>query len=116
MRRLLVVLALVLGTAVPAGAAEQPAGAPTAAPVAAPTAADGWEQPKAYEQLTQREREREMQAQQWQGPSGFWTSPHKSAHGAYRYRMMGIGAALLLAMALVIVRLIRRANAERTAR
>ncbi len=114
MRRsvVLVALALVLGIAAPAGAES----IPVAAPVAAPTEADGWEQPKAYEQLSQREREREMQAQQWQGPSGFWTSPHKSEHGAYRYRMMGIGAVLLLGMGWLMLRLIRRANAERTAR
>lgn len=113
MRRALVILALVLATAAPAVAEDLPGQAP---PVAAPTAADGWEQPKSYEQLSQREREREMQAQNWQGPSGFWTSPHKSEHGAYRYRMMGIGIVLLLGTGWLMLRLIRRANAERTTR
>ena len=112
MRCSVIFFALALVIAAPAAAES----VPVAAPVAAPTEADGWEQPKSYEQLSQREREREMQAQQWQGPSGFWTSPHKSEHGAYRYRMMGIGAVLLLGMGWLMLRLIRRANAERTAR
>ena len=97
MRRSILVLLLVLGTAAPAFAQES-------------------ELPRAYESLDRREREREMQAQKWEGPSGFWTSPHKSKHGAYRYRMMGIGAVLLLGMGLLTYRLIKRANAERATR
>lgn len=85
-----------------------------AAPVYAQQAGD--EQPRAYESLDQREREREMQAQQWKGPSGMWTSPHKSKGGPYRFRLMGIGAVLLLGMGLVTYRLIKRANADRLAR
>jgi hypothetical protein len=79
-------------------------------------AQEGDEVPRAYESLSQREKERELQAQEWQGPSGMWTSPHKAKHGAYRYRLMGIGAVLLLGMGFVMFRMIRKANAERAAR
>lgn len=75
---------------------------------AAAWAQAGDEVPRAYESLNQREREREMQAQKWSGPSGFWTSPHKSKHGAYRYRMMAIGAVLLLGMGGFTVWLVRK--------
>ena len=74
------------------------------------------DKPKAWDSLSQRDKEREMQAQQWQGPSGFWTSPHKAMHGAYRYRLMGIGAALLLVTGLLLYRLIKKANADRASR
>ena len=85
--------------------------------VATPVAAQpGDDVPRSYESLNQRERERELQQTQWRGPSGFWTSPHKSKHGAYRYRMMGVGAVLLLGMGLVTYRLVRKASAERSAR
>lgn len=74
------------------------------------------ETPRAYDSLDQRDKEREMQAQHWEGPSGMWTSPHKAKGGAYRYRLMGIGAVLLVGMGIFMVRLIKRANAERAAR
>jgi hypothetical protein len=99
MRRFVLVLALVLGFALPVYAQQA-----------------GDEQPRSYESLSKREREREMQAQQWKGPSGMWTSPHAAKGGAYRYRMMGIGAVLLLGMGLLTYRLIKRANAQRIAR
>jgi hypothetical protein len=98
MRRFVLLFVLAFGTVAPAFAQEAA------------------EQPRAYELLNQRERERELQAQKWEGPSGFWTSPHKSKHGAYRYRMMGIGAVLLLGMGLLTYRLIKRANADRASR
>lgn len=100
--RLLVTLVLLFGAA-----------GPVAAQVGGPAPI---EKPKPLDELSQKEIEREMQQQKWQGPSGFWTSPHRSEHGAYRYRLMGIGAALLLGMGLVTLRLIRRANAARSTR
>lgn len=74
------------------------------------------EKPQPWNSLSQRDKEREMQAQEWQGPSGFWTSPHKATHGAYRYRLMGIGGALLLITGLLVYRLIKKANDERNRR
>ena len=74
------------------------------------------EKPQPWNSMSQRDKEREMQAQEWQGPSGFWTSPHKATHGAYRYRLMGIGAALLLITGLLLYRLIKKANNERASR
>ena len=97
MQRLVLVLVLAFGAA--PGAFAQTAGP-----------AESIEEPRRLDTMSQRDREREMQATQWQGPSGFWTSPHKSEHGAYRYRLMGIGAVLLLGMGLLTLRLIRRAR------
>ena len=71
---------------------------------------------RAYDSLSQKEKEHELQAQQWKGPSGMWTSPHPAKGGAYRYRMMGIGVVLLVGMGYLMFRLIKRANAERAAR
>jgi hypothetical protein len=74
----------------------------------APAFAQPLEAPRDYEKMSQRDREREMQASQWQGPSGFWTSPHASEHGAYRYRLLGIGVVVMLATGLLTWRLIKR--------
>lgn len=41
-------------------------------------------------------------------PSGFWTSPRPARGGAYRYRMLGIGVALLALTGLVTLRVLRR--------
>jgi hypothetical protein len=91
MRRALLVLSLVLGFAAPAFAQQE-----------------GEDQPRAYDSMTQREREREMQAQQWKGPSGMWTSPHKAKGGAYRYRLMGIGIVIMGGMGLLMYRLLKK--------
>jgi hypothetical protein len=99
MPRLLIVLVLALGVGTAFAQEAQPD-----------------ELPRRLDSMSQREREREMQAQQWQGPSGFWTSPHKSTHGAYRYRLMGIGAVLLIGTGLLMYRLIRKANVDRRRR
>ena len=49
-------------------------------------------------------------------PSGFWTSNRPAVGGAYRWRLLGLGAAIALATGLLMWRAIRRANAERAAR
>lgn len=41
-------------------------------------------------------------------PSGFWTSPRPARGGAYRYRMLGIGAVLLAVTGFVTLRVLRR--------
>ena len=46
-------------------------------------------------------------------PSGFWTSNRPAVGGAYRWRLLGIGAVLASGAGLLMWRLIRRANAER---
>ena len=99
MRRLVLCLVLVFG--IGTAYAEDP---------------DPSEHPTSLNSLTVKEREREMQEQAWQGPSGMWTSPHKAKGGAYRYRMMGVGAILLVGMGYLVFRLIKKANAERAAR
>jgi hypothetical protein len=81
-----------------------------------PAFAQETETPRKLDSLSLREREREILAQQWQGPSGFWTSPYKAKNGAYRYRLMGIGAVLLIGMSYFTVRLIKKANHDRDKR
>lgn len=53
---------------------------------------------------------------QWKGPSGFWTSPYPAKHGAYRYRLLGIGCGLILVTGFVTLRLVKKANAFRAQR
>jgi hypothetical protein len=47
-------------------------------------------------------------------PSGFWTSSRPARNGAYRYRMLGIGVALVLATGWMTVRVVQR-HGRRTA-
>ncbi|MDB4953188.1 MAG: hypothetical protein JWO36_757 [Myxococcales bacterium] len=49
-------------------------------------------------------------------PSGFWTSNRPAEGGAYRWRLLGIGGALVLTTGLLTWRLIKRASASRIAR
>jgi hypothetical protein len=49
-------------------------------------------------------------------PSGFWTNPRPAIGGSYRYRLLGLGCAIALGMGIVILRVVRKANAERAAR
>lgn len=91
MQRLVLVVLLALGVASPALAQEE-------------------EAPRPLDSLTQKDIEREQQQNQWQGPSGFWTSPHRSEHGAYRYRLMGIGLVLMAGTGFLMWRLVRGAR------
>jgi hypothetical protein len=52
----------------------------------------------------------------WKGPSGFWTNPHPAKGGAYRWRMMAVGGGFLLVTGFLMVRLVKKANAERDRR
>ena len=49
-------------------------------------------------------------------PSGFWTSNRPAVGGAYRWRLLGIGVVILAITGYGMLRLIKRANAERAAR
>ena len=49
-------------------------------------------------------------------PSGFWTSNRPAEGGAYRWRLLGIGVGLIGVTGYLMLRLIKRANAERDAR
>ena len=49
-------------------------------------------------------------------PSGFWTSNRPAVGGAYRWRMLGIGVVVAAVTGYGMLRLIKRANAERAAR
>lgn len=48
-------------------------------------------------------------------PSGFWTSNRPAVGGAYRYRLLGLGAVIALVSGGVMWRLVKRASAERIA-
>lgn len=48
-------------------------------------------------------------------PSGFWTSNRPAAGGAYRYRIMGMGALALAITLFFLIRLLRRVSAARPA-
>lgn len=48
-------------------------------------------------------------------PSGFWTSTRPAVGGAYRWRLLGIGVALAAVTGLGMLKLVRRANAQRAA-
>lgn len=49
-------------------------------------------------------------------PSGFWTSNRPAVGGAYRWRLLGIGVVLCAITGFGMLRLVKRANAERAAR
>ena len=74
----------------------------TAASVVALSAARA-EPPNTHEILTER-------------PSGFWTSNRPAVGGAYRWRLLGIGAVIAALTGYGMLRLIKRANAERAGR
>lgn len=67
----------------------------------APTASA--EPPNTHEILTEK-------------PSGFWTSNRPAVGGAYRWRLLGIGGVVLAITGYGMLRLVRRANAERSSR
>ena len=49
-------------------------------------------------------------------PSGFWTSNRPAVGGAYRWRLLGLGAVIAGLTGYGMLRLIRRASAERAGR
>ena len=49
-------------------------------------------------------------------PSGYWTSNRPAVGGAYRWRLLGIGVFLLAVTGYGMLRLVKRASAERSAR
>ena len=49
----------------------------------------------------------------YQRPSGFWTSNRPATNGAYRYRLLGIGVALMGATGFVMLMLVGRADQHR---
>ena len=53
---------------------------------------------------------------EWKGPSGFWTNPRPAKGGAYRWGKMAVGGVVLAFTAFMILRLVKKANAERAAR
>ena len=74
-----------------------------AASAAAWPAPAGAEPPHTHEILSNR-------------PSGFWTSNRPAVGGAYRWRLLGIGVVIAAITGYGMLRLVRRANAERASR
>lgn len=48
-------------------------------------------------------------------PSGFWTSNKPAVGGAYRYRLLGLGAVIVMVAGGLMWRSLKRASAERIA-
>ena len=69
-----------------------------AAAVAAPDA--GAEPPNTHEVIYTR-------------PSGFWTSNRPAVGGAYRWRLLGLGAVIAAGTGYGMLRLVKKANAQR---
>ena len=46
-------------------------------------------------------------------PSGFWTSNRPAVGGSYRWRLLGVGAAVLGITGFFMLRIVRKANAAR---
>jgi hypothetical protein len=68
-----------------------------------PPAAAGAEPPTTHEILSNR-------------PSGFWTSNRPAVGGAYRWRLLGLGVVIAAVTGYGMLRLVRRASAERAGR
>lgn len=49
---------------------------------------------------------------EYRRPSGFWTSTRPATNGAYRYRLLGIGLALIGVTGTAMVVLVGRASAR----
>lgn len=49
-------------------------------------------------------------------PSGFWTSTRPAEGGRYKWRLLGLGVGIAGVTGFFMVRLVRRASAERKAR
>jgi len=115
LRRLL--LSAILATALPAVASAQPAPSDglLATPPAAEPAPGATSMPWAQDpEPGSHMRKPEVRSGR---PSGFWTSTRPAKGGAYRWRILGVGAAVLAVTVFFVVRLLRRAStAPRPAR
>lgn len=69
--------------------------------IAAPVPVASAEPPTTHEVLSTR-------------PSGFWTSNRPSVGGAYRWRLLGLGVVVAAIAGVTMLRLVKRANAQRT--
>ena len=49
-------------------------------------------------------------------PSGFWTSNRPAVGGAYRWRLLGLGVVIAAITGYGMLRLVKRASAERASR
>lgn len=113
MRRLVLFVVLAFAAPVWAGSEGAPAGSETAPaattePAPRPASSTSWSQAP----LTENSQAKP----EWKGPSGFWTNPYPSKGGAYRWRMMAIGGVLFVIMGWLMLRLVKKANAQRAAR
>jgi len=109
---LLVVTAIALAFG---SAAAQPspygAGDPGAAPMTEKEKArvEAWKEAEAYEKATgYKQPERLLDR-----PSGFWTTTRPARGGAYRWRIMAVGAVVLGITVFFVLRLLRRTSQAR---
>ena len=55
------------------------------------------------------------QQEEYRRPSGFWGSTRPAEHGAYRWRLLALGVVIATGTGFAMVRMIRRAAADRAA-
>lgn len=110
----LLVAALAVGVlAAPVEAQPSPYGAGSSEPEpktkAEQAREDAWREAAEYEQRTGlKQPERLLER-----PSGFWTSTRPAKGGAYRWRIMAMGAAALAITIFFVYRLLRRTSSAR---
>lgn len=90
-------------------AAGAPAGPPPAGASAGSAADDAFVVDPAEEPGTVMREPERLQHK----PSGFWTSGRPAVGGAYRYRLLGIGVAVLVITGIVTVWVVRRHPSRR---
>ncbi|HUS28828.1 MAG TPA: hypothetical protein VMZ53_09965 [Kofleriaceae bacterium] len=112
MRRLAVALVVLLAFVAVGGdvaSAQLPPAKPYAQPgPPKPGAANSQEPWQPPPKPTEQQQWQEMKNQERPGRSGFWTSPYPAKHGAYRWRLLGVGVVILAIMGALMVWLIRR--------
>jgi hypothetical protein len=65
----------------------------------------------AADEPPRQQRQREILRER---PSGFWTSNRPAEHGAYRWRLLGLGVVIVGTMGFLILRTLRRTNSRRS--
>lgn len=104
MRRLVLLVVLSFGAFAAPAFADKPYASPHAPQPGAANSEQPWQPPPKPSEAQQWQEEKN---QEHTGRSGFWTSPYPAKHGAYRWRLLGLGCAIALAMGWLMLRLVR---------
>lgn len=111
--RIALVLVAILAMTTVAAAQPSPYGAgdPGAAPMTEKEKArvEAWKEAEAYEKATGYKQPEKLLDR----PSGFWTTTRPARGGAYRWRIMAVGAGVLAITVFFVLRLLRRTSQAR---